>query len=225
MQSFTSLLLVLGVFASGLLRVVAQNCVDDCYLEFIPATGCPGSADPNAPATPAYLQCVCQGYTVGPLANYLACVQASCNSPGVLSFFQAQCAAFPSGARRRGNQLNLPGSMSCPSHLKACPVPAVDALPPDARDMMEVPRAGGTMLHGECVDIMNDMDSCGGCSSVGEGVQCGEVEGVMETACVAGQCEIYTCRFGYSLSTIKHADGSVETVCKPHTGLASVIGI
>ncbi|KZO92360.1 hypothetical protein CALVIDRAFT_308913 [Calocera viscosa TUFC12733] len=120
----------------------------------------------------------------------------------------------PSGVSRRGVQVNLPGSFSCPTGLTSCPIPEQFGQPLYERDMLEVPRMTGRTMHGECVDTMNDMDSCGGCATLGEGVQCGQVEGVRETACVAGKCQIFSCGYGYKLVMVNHPDGTAEQTCQ-----------
>ncbi|KZT54350.1 hypothetical protein CALCODRAFT_499985 [Calocera cornea HHB12733] len=219
MTRLITLLTVMGIIATSMLGALA-DCLEDCYDLYIPQTGCPGSDNPDAPSTDAYLACVCPTEFNGALALYLSCANANCGSaaPGVTSYFSVVCAPYdpqPSGARRRRGQLYLPGQFACPRPLTACPIPELEMLPLVARDMLEVPQANGRVVHGECVDIMNDMDSCGGCSSTGEGVQCGEIEGVKETACVTGQCEIFSCLFGYKLSVVQNLDGTAQKRCTP----------
>jgi hypothetical protein len=70
----------------------------------------------------------------------------------------------------------------------------------------------------ECVDIDNDLNSCGGCTSTGAGKDCTAIPGAFNVACTAGACEgklyslspystsayysllVYTCTQGYQLS-------------------------
>ncbi|KAH7096871.1 hypothetical protein BKA62DRAFT_718147, partial [Auriculariales sp. MPI-PUGE-AT-0066] len=95
-------LLIVTIFA-----FVAADCVDDCYLASIPQSNRrPGSADPNAPATPAYLQCICPTCN---LKTYLACVNANCNAPGVSNFFNNQCAASGGVGSQCSQPSGLPG--------------------------------------------------------------------------------------------------------------------
>ncbi|KAI0348014.1 hypothetical protein BDW22DRAFT_1424247 [Trametopsis cervina] len=72
----------------------------------------------------------------------------------------------------------------CPTGLQACPLP-------------------GLMLSSgdyDCVDPVNDLNSCGGCSSTGEGQDCSAIEGVWNVGCVRGQCKVDTCTDGYTVS-------------------------
>ncbi|KAM0748553.1 hypothetical protein T439DRAFT_327814 [Meredithblackwellia eburnea MCA 4105] len=111
MRIFSASLSLFVLF--NFLKLVESTCVDDCYLANIPQTGCPGAADPNSPATPAYIQCVCPTTN---LVNYLACVNAGCNAPGVLNFFQSQCTTYggigPQGSMRLGRRQFQPRGRS-----------------------------------------------------------------------------------------------------------------
>lgn len=40
----------------------------------------------------------------------------------------------------------------------------------------------------QCVDTLNDIDSCGGCPGSGLGQACSEIQGAVDLACVAGKC-------------------------------------
>lgn len=57
------------------------------------------------------------------------------------------------------------------------------------------------MLTGP-VDTMTELESCGGCASVGFGVNCAAEPGVAwsGTTCVQGKCQISKCRRGWTLS-------------------------
>jgi len=202
--------LVFVLFAA-MIGSLAQNCVDDCYLEFIPETGCPGASDPNAPATPAYLQCVCQSFNSGPLADYLACVSASCNSPGVLSFFTSQCAAFPSmRARHKRDQKALDAGTICPKPRIACPIQGYT-------EYQMQPSSKGAVMELECIDPNLDIDSCGGCATLGTGVACETLEGVKSTSCVNGVCQIYSCKPGYILGSGRNSKGESSKSCRMAT--------
>lgn len=41
----------------------------------------------------------------------------------------------------------------------------------------------------ECIDTQSELESCGGCASSGEGVDCTTLPGVKSVTCRAGQCE------------------------------------
>lgn len=60
----------------------------------------------------------------------------------------------------------------CPMHMQACPIP------------------GATGLTGEfeCLDTMNELESCGGCASIGEGQDCSAIKGAWNVGCEQGRC-------------------------------------
>ncbi|KAL7410023.1 hypothetical protein BDY24DRAFT_372186 [Mrakia frigida] len=51
----------------------------------------------------------------------------------------------------------------------------------------------------DCVDIKENLNSCGGCAG-GTGVDCSDIIGVSEVACVAGSCVVDSCVRGFDLS-------------------------
>lgn len=42
----------------------------------------------------------------------------------------------------------------------------------------------------ECISPQEDLDNCGGCVSLGQGVSCEKVAGVKKTECSRGRCVI-----------------------------------
>ncbi|RPD56149.1 hypothetical protein L226DRAFT_488160 [Lentinus tigrinus ALCF2SS1-7] len=88
---------------------------------------------------------------------------------------------------------------ACPAGHKSCPVYGSTS-------------GRGFLKAYECVDVQNDLESCGGCvtndSPFGErtfdgGRDCSAIPNVNTVTCNAGKCLIESCRDGYSLS----ADG------------------
>ncbi|QRV75618.1 proprotein convertase subtilisin/kexin type 5 [Ceratobasidium sp. AG-Ba] len=51
----------------------------------------------------------------------------------------------------------------------------------------------------ECVDILNTLDSCGGCATLGDedGRDCSSIPNVDEVKCERGRCKIKSCQKGY----------------------------
>ncbi|KAJ7021464.1 hypothetical protein C8F04DRAFT_1314359, partial [Mycena alexandri] len=52
----------------------------------------------------------------------------------------------------------------------------------------------------ECVDVQNDLESCGGCSydlSTSSGRDCSAIPGVSDVSCIKGQCVVHKCMTGY----------------------------
>ncbi len=68
----------------------------------------------------------------------------------------------------------------CPSGLAACPITV---------------RGGGEY---ECLDSLNDLQSCGGCASLGTDQDCTAIKGARWMGCNLGLCEVYSCRPGWT---------------------------
>ncbi|WVR09340.1 hypothetical protein IAU60_006406 [Kwoniella sp. DSM 27419] len=80
-----------------------------------------------------------------------------------------------------GLEANVDGAL-CPRMLAACPIdPAA--------------------IEGEyeCLDPMAEIQSCGGCATLGTGRDCTAIPGARWMGCNAGQCEVYSCRKGWKL--------------------------
>ncbi|BGP37596.1 hypothetical protein JCM10449v2_001513 [Rhodotorula kratochvilovae] len=49
----------------------------------------------------------------------------------------------------------------------------------------------------ECLDTTQALDSCGGCASTGEGVDCTKIRGSQGVGCEAGKCVVFSCEQGW----------------------------
>ncbi|KAF9270231.1 hypothetical protein L218DRAFT_22262 [Marasmius fiardii PR-910] len=78
----------------------------------------------------------------------------------------------------------------CPKGLDACPIPGA---------------IGGGY---ECLDVLEELESCGGCVSLGQGQDCTAIKGSWNTGCEQGSCVVYSCNAGY----LRSSDG---TTCIP----------
>lgn len=67
----------------------------------------------------------------------------------------------------------------CPRGLNACPIP------------------GAGLGQYECLDSTNDLQSCGGCASLGKGQDCTAIPGARFMGCQAGKCAVYSCKRGW----------------------------
>ncbi|KAI9606030.1 hypothetical protein H4Q26_004402 [Puccinia striiformis f. sp. tritici PST-130] len=97
----------------------------------------------------------------------------------------------------------------CPAGLSACPI---------SSGMTAKPSAGF-----ECLDLQQEVTSCGGCASTGQGVDCTTMKGVSSAGCSEGKCKIckalssihpiylfpdslpippVSCKYGYRYSTV-----------------------
>jgi len=74
----------------------------------------------------------------------------------------------------------------CPNGFDACPIP------------------GLTSGDYECLDTTAELESCGGCSSIGEGQDCNAIKGAWNVGCDRGSCKVYSCFGGFKLA----ADGA-----------------
>ncbi|KAA1096835.1 hypothetical protein PGT21_029784 [Puccinia graminis f. sp. tritici] len=77
---------------------------------------------------------------------------------------------------------------NCPTGLSACPISSGMPLSPTAGF--------------ECLDVLQEVTSCGGCASTGQGVDCTTIKGVSSSGCSEGKCKIFSCKTGYQYSSI-----------------------
>lgn len=98
--------------------------------------------------------------------------------------------------------------------LQRCPAP-MTACPIDTPPSLNGNRATATVSANEpyeCIKPEEDLYNCGGCSSTGQGVSCGDLPGVRGTSCTEGKCMIYSCLKGHSLTI--GPNGTEECVVK-----------
>lgn len=77
-----------------------------------------------------------------------------------------------------GIESNKAGAL-CPKNFAACPIP------------------GRPQAEYECLNTLEDLQSCGGCTSMGTGQDCTAIRGAKWMGCVSGQCEVYSCQKGW----------------------------
>jgi hypothetical protein len=73
----------------------------------------------------------------------------------------------------------------CPTGLNACPISGASGLTGDF----------------ECLDATNELESCGGCASLGQGQDCTAIKGAWNVGCERGTCAVYTCAGGFRRSS------------------------
>ncbi|KAI8444094.1 hypothetical protein BY996DRAFT_2921491 [Phakopsora pachyrhizi] len=76
----------------------------------------------------------------------------------------------------------------CPEGMRACPAPKKKAL----GMMPDVLRKMVKDDEWECMEV-NELVSCGGCTSEGTGVDCTKLPGVDGVGCEDSKCKIFTC--------------------------------
>lgn len=76
----------------------------------------------------------------------------------------------PASYRKRNNKLRE--EKLCPAGLNACPIESAHGLTSDY----------------ECLDTLNELTSCGGCASTGEGTDCTAISNARNVGCVQSTC-------------------------------------
>lgn len=107
---------------------------------------------------------------------YLSCT-ATCAEPRIHADNTCHCIK-PSHKHRR----SLASPESCNPGLTACLVP------------------GGRANRYECLDTTSTLDSCGGCTSQGQGADCTALDGASDVQCLHGKCLISSCDKGWLLA-------------------------
>ncbi|KAG8950078.1 hypothetical protein FRC03_012966 [Tulasnella sp. 419] len=107
-----------------------------------------------------------------------------------IPYCHSQCPTHKRNKREQERILNPDGSLQvCAKPSVACPIAPTQDGPSKTIDSIET----------ECVFPQTDLENCGGCSSLGQGMNCAAIEGVKSTTCVTGQCQVFSCRKGYKL--------------------------
>lgn len=88
-------------------------------------------------------------------------------------------------------------------HWKRAPKSRMSLCPPGL-DACAI--KGTTNGEYECLDTYTELESCGGCSSLGKGQDCTAIQGAWNVGCERGNCIVYSCASGYRL-------GSNRTSC------------
>lgn len=105
------------------------------------------------------------------------------------------------------------------------PSSAADTHDPHARRSLVCPIGQSSCLinpgfskQNECLDLRTTLDSCGGCTSEGQGLDCTLIPGVQDVNCEYGACKVYSCERGFKLEN--------GTACVPdseYKGLKKII--
>ncbi|KAJ6509547.1 protein priA [Mycena vitilis] len=87
--------------------------------------------------------------------------------------------SHPSGGAGWKRHTQKRSAPLCPTGLDACPI------------------AGLSAKDYECIDTAVELESCGGCASLGQGQDCTAIKGAWNVGCEQGRCAVYTCTFGF----------------------------
>jgi len=80
---------------------------------------------------------------------------------------------------KRSAHRNVPLTYLCPAGLDACPITSAQNS------------------DYECLDTATELESCGGCTSLGSGRDCTAIRGAWNVGCEQGHCAVYTCAGGF----------------------------
>lgn len=77
---------------------------------------------------------------------------------------------LPDVHKRHSSHLESQSTSLCPAGLTACPIP------------------GQSANDYECINTATELESCGGCASLGSGQDCTAIPGVLNVKCKQGSC-------------------------------------
>lgn len=138
------------------------------------------------------------------------CIYTNCPAPYVLQNNQCVC---PSPYELCDGQCKLPPSQKahswkkskmavqkrtlCPAGETACPISTFGSLSPSLVQQFDSADAVAPAGGYECIDTATTLDSCGGCASTGEGVDCNLIPNAAGVGCEAGSCVVFSCEAGF----------------------------
>lgn len=96
-------------------------------------------------------------------------------------------------------RLRQPVSL-CPTGETACPIigsKSFEDFQHSQHQLVDFLSAKGGY---ECMDVTTTLESCGGCSSTGQGRDCTQIPNSSGVGCSGGQCYIFSCEPGYAPS-------------------------
>ncbi|WVN87501.1 uncharacterized protein L203_102683 [Cryptococcus depauperatus CBS 7841] len=64
-----------------------------------------------------------------------------------------------------------------------------------------------------CIDVSNDLTSCGGCPGDSLSVDCGTLIGISSVQCISGICQINSCQKGYTLEEDPYPEAPSNAIC------------
>ncbi|KAH9828680.1 uncharacterized protein C8Q71DRAFT_681472, partial [Rhodofomes roseus] len=100
--------------------------------------------------------------------------------------------------RKRDGSLQLPvvppeadvSPILCPQSMAVCPI--TETIP----DTLEKWVSEGF----ECVDLREDLTSCGGCGIVDAQYDCTAISNALGVSCEVGTCRVHSCKPGFTLA-------------------------
>ncbi|KAJ7071019.1 protein priA [Mycena amicta] len=142
-----------------------------------------GCCTPNHPSPPNNPPPQCRdGWTWYP--NLYMCLPSPPSSPPSVPPSQPSGGYGNPGSSHGWKRHNHKRSAPlCPTGSDACPI------------------SGSALNDYECIDTAVELESCGGCASLGQGQDCTAIPGAWNVGCEQGRCAVYTCTFGFKRSS------------------------
>lgn len=126
------------------------------------------------------------------------CSMKSCNAGYTLKNGLCYGANGSQAARAKRSKITKPAAL-CPGSETACPIAGSASFLVSQASGFAAFKAGDAHATGgyECLDTQYALESCGGCASMGEGVNCLEISNSSGVGCSAGVCQVFSCESGY----------------------------
>ncbi|KAM0756426.1 hypothetical protein T439DRAFT_29212 [Meredithblackwellia eburnea MCA 4105] len=157
----------------------------------------PVTSDPNNCGSVGNV-CTVTGGVAGCTAGQ--CTVVSCTTPYRL--VNGICTTSASArARVKKSKISKPLKL-CPGTETACPIVGSASFfiaQSSGFAAFRAPDLNGLRAEGgyECLDTEYSIESCGGCASMGEGVNCLQTPHSSGVGCSAGKCVVFSCEEGY----------------------------
>ncbi|ODO07150.1 hypothetical protein L198_00729 [Cryptococcus wingfieldii CBS 7118] len=109
----------------------------------------------------------------------------------------SHASASASGVKRKATQTAVAtfAVLGAATDLARCPVEQM-ACPITSLTESELAAAGDDVPW-ECISPQEDLYSCGGCATLGTGIDCTAIAGVDSVSCTAGTCLVHSCQSGF----------------------------
>lgn len=86
----------------------------------------------------------------------------------------------------------------CPRGESACPIVGSASFGAFVNSSDRVKDFSHSLGGYECIDTGSDLQSCGGCASLGTGFDCTRIAHSAEVGCSNGKCVLFGCKRGYA---------------------------
>ncbi|KAH9462974.1 hypothetical protein Pst134EA_015063 [Puccinia striiformis f. sp. tritici] len=184
-----------------LAKAALQKNSAQCQSAFAKDNRCASSKFVNGQCKPTAIDCV-KNNKNGPVLAQAFQGLFRAGGPSYCSICSGdKSCTNPSARARRSIPENKSEKPRCPTGLTACPISSVNIFTPSTPY--------------ECLDTQQEINSCGGCVTLGNGTDCAALRGAGMSGCSDGKCTIFTCARGFKYSK---KDQSCRRVQAQHHG-------